>query len=108
MHDAPSSSKRSSDSSSAEFVAGFLVGGGRYTLKKFLGRGGMGIVWMAHDEQLNEPVALKFLPPEIRSDTVALDNMRREVQKSRKLTHPNIVRIYDFYQAPDEIAFISM
>jgi len=84
------------------------IGGGRYTLIKILGRGGMGIVWLARDELLATEVALKFLPPQIRFDSAALDDLRRETSRSRKLTHPNILRIHDFYDAKNEEAFISM
>ena len=84
------------------------VGGGRFTLVKPLGRGGMGEVWLAHDERLHEPVALKFLPSEIRSDAKALDELRRETARSHKLTHPNIVRIHDFHEFEGEPAFIAM
>src|SRR6185369_3688070 len=91
----------------AALSPGFLVGGGRFTLMRLLGRGGMGVVWLARDEQLHEDVALKFLPPEIRHDAVALDDLRRETARSRKLTHSNIIRIHDFYRSEHE-AFISM
>ncbi|HEY5298431.1 MAG TPA: serine/threonine-protein kinase [Verrucomicrobiae bacterium] len=84
------------------------VGAGRYTLVKILGRGGMGIVWLARDELLATDVALKFLPPQIRFDSVALDDLRRETSRSRKLTHPNVIRIHDFYDAKNEEAFVSM
>jgi serine/threonine protein kinase len=68
----------------------------------------MGVVWLARDERLGESVALKLLPPEIRSDPVALDDLRRETLKSRRLTHPNIIRIHDLFEADSEAAFISM
>ena len=84
------------------------VAGGRYALRRMLGRGGMGIVWLAFDERLQREVALKFLPPEIRFDAVALDELRRETARSQGLTHPNIVRIHDLYEAENEDAFISM
>jgi serine/threonine protein kinase len=87
---------------------GFLVGGGRYTLLRQIARGGMGMVWLAHDERLSESVALKFLSSVVRSDAVELARLRQETQKSRKLTHTNIIRIYDLYEAPGEPAFISM
>ncbi len=92
------------------FVAlepGFLVGNGRFTLVRLIGRGGMGVVWLARDESLREDVALKFLPNEIRFDAVALDDLRRETARSRKLTHPNIIRIHDLFKDERE-AFISM
>src|SRR3954466_11152355 len=86
------------DSALAALEPGFLVGGGRFTLVRLIGRGGMGVVWLAPDESLREDVALKFLPPEIRFDAVALDDLRRETARARKLTHPNIIRIHDLYK----------
>jgi serine/threonine protein kinase len=87
---------------------GRKVGKGRYTLVRTLGAGGMGIVWLAFDEQLKEFVALKFLPPEVRDDPGALDDLRLETLKSRQLSHPHIVRIHDMHQFEDEPPFISM
>ena len=95
------------DPALAALTAGSRVGGGRFSLLRLLGRGGMGVVWLARDEQLREGVALKFLPPEIRHDAVALDDLRRETSRSRKLTHPHIIRIHDLYKTEQE-AFISM
>ncbi len=92
----------------AELVPGQKVGGGRYTLIKFLGKGGMGIVWLAQDERLGETLALKLLPAQISGDPVALDDMRRETLKSRRLTHPNIIRIHDIFESDQEPCFISM
>lgn len=87
---------------------GQKVGPGRFTLLKELGRGGMGVVWLAHDTHLDEPVALKFLLPEIAADPVALNDLRKETVRSHRLTHPNIVRIHDFHQPPEGLSFISM
>ncbi|MDI1337975.1 MAG: SUMF1/EgtB/PvdO family nonheme iron enzyme [Lacunisphaera sp.] len=71
---------------------------GRYLLKKVLGRGGMGVVWLAHDEKLDEELALKFLPEIVKLDATALDDLKRETKRARKLTHPGIVRIHDFLE----------
>ncbi|NJM54692.1 MAG: serine/threonine protein kinase [Verrucomicrobiae bacterium] len=68
----------------------------------------MGVVWLARDNRLDEGVALKFLAGEISHDTEALADMRRETLKSRRLSHPNIIRIHDLHEAPDEAPFISM
>jgi serine/threonine protein kinase/Tfp pilus assembly protein PilF len=68
----------------------------RYTLLKILGRGGMGIVWLARDEELEREVALKFLPDLMLQDRAALDDLKRETRRSLELTHPHIIRIHDF------------
>lgn len=87
---------------------GQRVGAGRYTLTRFLGKGGMGVVWLARDERLEEDLALKFLAGEISHDAESLADMRRETLKSRKLSHPNIIRIHDLFKAEGEAPFISM
>src|SRR5438034_5392528 len=69
---------------------------GRYTLVKILGRGGMGVVWLARDEELEREVALKFLPDLIIHDAAVLSDLKRETRRCLELTHKNIVRIYDF------------
>ena len=80
----------------------------RYLLKRVLGEGGMGVVWLAHDTRLRESVALKFLPHSVAHDSTALERLRREALRSRKLTHPTIVRIHDLYGGEAEPVFISM
>jgi len=88
------------------FAAGQKVFG-RYTLKRLLGRGGMGVVWLTRDEELGQEVALKFLPEVVMGDNGAVDDMRRETRRARELTHPNIVRIHDFVR-DSRTAAISM
>jgi serine/threonine protein kinase/Flp pilus assembly protein TadD len=80
---------------------------GRYTLIKVLGRGGMGVVWLARDEELEREVALKFLPDLIIRDPGVLSDLKRETRRSLELTHQNIVRIYDFVH-DERSACISM
>ena len=79
----------------------------RYKLLRILGRGGMGVVWLAHDERLDRDVALKFLPDEVGFDPEAEDEMKRETRRCLDLTHPNIIRIYDFVK-DRQAAAISM
>jgi serine/threonine protein kinase/Tfp pilus assembly protein PilF len=69
---------------------------GRYTLIKVLGRGGMGVVWLARDEELERNVALKFLPDLMIRDRAAFNQLKRETKRCLDLTHPHIVRIHDF------------
>ncbi len=77
-------------------AAGGQVVFGRYTLVKILGRGGMGIVWLARDEELERDVALKFLPDLMIQDRALLDQLKHETKRCLELTHPHIVRIHDF------------
>ncbi len=79
----------------------------RYTLRKILGRGGMGVVWLAKDEELERDVALKFLPEVVAMDKQAILELKRETRRSLELTHPHIIRIYDFVQ-DGRTAAISM
>jgi eukaryotic-like serine/threonine-protein kinase len=84
-----------SDVTRHEFVSGQKLFG-RYTLIRILGRGGMGIVWLAHDEELERDVALKFLPDLVIHDAAVLSDLKRETRRCLELTHKNIVRIHDF------------
>jgi len=83
------------EATSREFGSGQKVFG-RYTLIKVLGRGGMGIVWLARDEELERDVALKFLPDLMIRDRAMFDQLKRETKRCLELTHPHIVRIHDF------------
>jgi serine/threonine protein kinase/Flp pilus assembly protein TadD len=85
------------DATSREFAGGQKLFG-RYTLIKVLGRGGMGIVWLARDEELERDVALKFFPEMVIRDRAILTDLKREAKRCLELTHPHIVRIYDFVQ----------
>lgn len=68
----------------------------RYELREILGRGGMGVVWRAYDEQLECEVALKFLPEMVAFDEQAVADLKRETRKTRELRHHHIVQVYDF------------
>jgi serine/threonine protein kinase/tetratricopeptide (TPR) repeat protein len=94
------------DATERDFASGQKVFG-RYTLVKILGRGGMGIVWLARDEKLEREVALKFLPDLIIHDRALLSDLKRETRRSLELTHKNITRIYDFVDN-ESSACISM
>ncbi|MBB5039641.1 serine/threonine-protein kinase [Prosthecobacter dejongeii] len=79
----------------------------RYKLERVLGRGGMGVVWLADDLKLERPVALKFLPSLIGLDPAAVKELKTETRRGLELSHPHIVRIYDFVDDEDAAA-ISM
>ncbi len=79
----------------------------RFKLKKLIGRGGMGVVWLAGDQRLDREVALKFTPESVRHDHHAVEELKKETQRGLDLAHPNIVRFFDFLQ-DDRFAAISM
>ena len=80
---------------------------GRYVLETELGVGGMGVVWRARDEELGELVALKFLSEAVARDDAAVDELKDETRRARRLTHPNIVRIHQF-ERESAMAAVSM
>lgn len=79
----------------------------RYEIKQKLGAGGMGEVWMAQDRELDMPVALKVLPPQLSQDSGSIKRLRREATIALKLTHKNICRLYNF-QADGQLRFLVM
>src|SRR5687767_10517863 len=76
------------------FEPGTLLGG-RYRIIGRLGRGGMGEVYRADDLKLGQPVALKFLPPDVDRDPARLTQLHTEVRMARQVSHPNVCRVYD-------------
>ena len=79
----------------------------RYRLDRILGRGGMGVVWLAMDTKLEREVALKFLPSLVGIDSAAVKELKTETRRGLELSHPHIIRIYDFVD-DEEAAAISM
>ena len=94
-----SSSSSRPGSSAASLTEGrFLPGrllAGRYRIIALLGKGGMGEVYRADDLTLGQPVALKFLPEEASRDEGLLERFRNEVRLARRVSHPNVCRVYD-------------
>ncbi|HEY6507335.1 MAG TPA: serine/threonine-protein kinase, partial [Vicinamibacterales bacterium] len=88
---------RSPAARTAVFHDGELVSE-RFRVVRFIARGGMGEVYEAHDLELGDQVALKTIRPEIALDERVNQRFRREVQLARKITHPNICRIFDLFQ----------
>jgi tetratricopeptide (TPR) repeat protein/predicted Ser/Thr protein kinase len=81
--------------------------GGRYEIVKLLGEGGMGAVYKALDRELDRPVALKLIRPELASNSSMLARFKQELLLSRQVTHKNVIRIYDLGDA-EGVKFISM
>ncbi|HVR44006.1 MAG TPA: protein kinase [Thermoanaerobaculia bacterium] len=81
---------------------------GRYRIEETVGRGGMGVVYKAHDEQLDEVVALKVLPGDaISRAPEQVDRFKREIRLARRITHRNVLRTYDWGEF-EAAYFISM
>src|SRR5687768_12967168 len=71
----------------------------RYVLEESLGRGGMAEVWRALDRNLDRPVAIKFLVPQLTADPEFLVRFFSEAQSVAGLSHPNVVSVLDFGEA---------
>ncbi|HEX2569146.1 MAG TPA: protein kinase [Polyangia bacterium] len=87
-------------------VVGAIIGG-RYELRALLGEGGMGAVFLAHDEVLGTDVALKFVPRDLAHREQDLRRLRAEVLLAQKASHPNVCRTYDLEEI-DGFLFIKM
>ena len=77
----------------------------RFRVVRFLARGGMGEVYEAEDLELHEPVALKMIRPEIAVYYPnCLQRFKREVLLAKRVTHPNVCRIFDFFRDSESVA----
>jgi len=95
---ASKSSSRPSSSAEYQSEGRFLPGrliASRYRIIALLGKGGMGEVYRADDLTLGQPVALKFLPDEAARDQGLLERFKNEVRIARRVSHPNVCRVYD-------------
>ena len=80
---------------------------GHYVVRRKLGEGAMGEVFLAHDPTLDRDVAIKVLPPEFAKDPDRLERFLREARAAAKLDHPNTVTVYQAGADADR-AFLVM
>src|SRR5579859_4613093 len=79
----------------------------RYRILSLLGRGGAGAVYRARDQMVGEDCAIKFLQPDVAADPHQVARFKRELLASRKVNHPNVIRLHDLGVSGREL-FISM
>src|SRR6266404_4578492 len=91
---------------SGSFVGTVLDG--QYQIEALLGKGGMGAVYRARHILLGDRVAIKVLPPEMRSNTEWLRRFQREGQAARRFRHPNAVTVYDLRTSSDGTIYLVM
>ncbi|HEX2060015.1 MAG TPA: serine/threonine-protein kinase, partial [Thermoanaerobaculia bacterium] len=81
---------------------------GPYRAIRQIGAGGMGEVFLAHDDELGRNIAIKLLPAEVASDAEHLARLRNEARSASSLNHPNIVTIYEIGRDDSKRAFMAM
>jgi serine/threonine protein kinase len=94
------------------FQPGAVVGK-RYHIRHFIARGGMGEVYEAFDDELQQRVALKTVTSTASDNAAAVRRLKAEVQLARRVSHPNVCRIYDFgthvmAQTGAQVSFLTM
>src|SRR4051812_37191390 len=86
-----------------QFVAFQEALAGRYSLERELGRGGMGIVYLAREVRLDRLVAIKLLPPKA---SALKDRFLREARTAAKLSHPHVIPIYSVEEVGAFVFFV--
>lgn len=87
------------------FESGTAVG--TYVIRRELGRGGMGRVYLATDTRLGRDVALKFLPPHLVRDSAQRERLRREARAAAALSHPGICTVFALEEIDDDVVIVS-
>ncbi len=111
----PSCKALNDDSAEACFTCGRalsaltqgLIIAGRYEVQSVLGKGGMGMVYRAHDRMLDESVAIKVLRAEFGNTSEMLQRFKKEIKLARKVSHRNVCRIHEFGE-DGGVRYISM
>src|SRR3954462_6637256 len=87
------------------FLAFQLALAGRYSIDRELGRGGMGVVFLAREVHLDRMVAIKLLPPE-KADPALRERFLREARLAAKLSHPNIIPIHSVEEVSGYVFYV--
>jgi serine/threonine protein kinase/tetratricopeptide (TPR) repeat protein len=81
---------------------------GSLEITEIIGRGGMGVVYLAHDTKLERPVAVKSIPVELQADSDARMRFRREAKLLASLNHPNIAVIHDIAEQDESAGYLIL
>ena len=81
---------------------------GQYRLKRRIGAGGMAEVYLAEHQLLKRPCAVKLIRPGVMTDPRALERLEREFRLTTRLSHPNIVEVYDYGRTEDGTYYYVM
>src|SRR5687767_8042074 len=88
------------------FLSFQLALAGRYSIDRELGRGGMGIVYLAREVHLDRMVAIKLLPPDRAVDASVRERFLREARLAARLSHPNIIAIHAVEETRDFVFYV--
>ena len=102
----PSAAEALSDGEIPILAAGTRLGS--FEIEETLGKGGMGVVYRAHDRSLDRAVALKVLSPHLGRNLVFIERFRREAVACGKLSHPNITHIYSIAPEGEAVQYFAM
>ena len=102
----PAAGGAGSSSSGPTYPGGLKILAERYELEEPIASGGAAIVWRAFDEILSRSVAIKLLHPHLATDPTTVERFRLESINAARLTHPNVVAIYDTGQEADLVYLV--
>ncbi|MFN0097875.1 MAG: protein kinase domain-containing protein, partial [Gemmatimonadaceae bacterium] len=99
----PTPDPRSLDEATRRFAEAIAE---RYAIKRLIGRGGMGMVYLARDKRLDRLVAIKTLPPHLATDVAIQERFLRETRTAGAMAHPNIVPIHGADEIDGHVFFV--
>ncbi|MHC4540290.1 MAG: serine/threonine-protein kinase, partial [Planctomycetota bacterium] len=94
------------DTATGHDLAGKKIGS--FEIGEIIGRGGMGVVYLARDTKLDRPVAIKSMPTELQANSTARMRFKREAKLLASLNHPNIAVIYDIIEQDDDSGYLVL
>ena len=106
----PISPPASSQQDDSEYAQYRLIGQslGPYRIDSVLGRGGMGVVYLARHHQIGQEVAIKVLRQRLSNDRMSAERLLKEARAVTLVQHTGLVRIFDYQQTPDGAPYIVM